>query len=140
MSNFKQRGLSFITIMIIIALFALVLRFAIERLMKITIQQNESNAQSTLKLISTALENYAKDHSGAFPLDLSVLTHSNPAYLDKDYLSHSPLKGYEYSCSRLEASSYSCSAIPVKCKFTGEKVYTVTTGGLVVAESCRGRE
>jgi len=61
------RGKSFITIMIVIAISALLLRIAIDRLIKINIAQNESNAQGTLKLISAALENYAKDHSGAIP-------------------------------------------------------------------------
>lgn len=136
----NNKGVSFIAIMVIAALFALILRFAIERLIEINIKQNDSNAQATIKLISAALENYARDHQGAFPSSLSVLTRNNPPYLDKDYIAKSPLKGYEYSCLRLEASGYSCSAVPLKCKFSGKTIYTITTGGLVVSESCNGRE
>jgi len=122
--------------MIVIALFALALRFGIERIIKITIGQNDAFAQATLKLISIALENYAKDHNGVFPDDLSVLIKNNPAYLDKDYITKSPIKGYEYNCSRLEASGYSCLATPTRCGLTGNMLYTVTTAGLVVSEVC----
>jgi type II secretory pathway pseudopilin PulG len=136
----NNKGLSFITIMVIIAILALILRFAVERILEITIQQNDSNAQATIKLISVALENYARDHQGTFPGSLSVLTQNNPPYLDKDYIVKSPLKGYEYSCSRLEASGYSCSATPIKCKISGRTVYMVSTGDLVVSEICSPKE
>ena len=131
---------SFVTIMIIIAVSALLLRFAIEKIIMINIAQNESNASSTLKSISTALENYARDNHGIFPSDLSVLTKTTPAYLDKDYIASSSIKGYNYSCLRLESSGYSCLAIPVKCNLTGKVVYTITTGSLLVSEECSKKE
>lgn len=133
---FNRKGISFITIMVTIAIFALVLRFAIDKVIKITVEQNDTNAQTTLKLISAALENYAKNNSGVFPDALSVLIKNDPPYLDKDYINKSPVRGYEYNCSRLEASGYSCSAAPIKCGLTGTMFYTVTTGGLVVSEAC----
>lgn len=136
----NKRGKSFVTIIIVIAVFVLVLRIAIERIIKVTIAQNESYASTTLKLISAALENYAKDHLGVFPTNLEVLTKDNPQYLNKEYISESPIRGYEYSCLRLESSGYSCSAYPVTCNLTGKMVYSVTTGGLVVAEECSKRE
>lgn len=135
-----SRGLSFITLMIIIAVLSLLSRIAIEAIIKITIAQNESDAATTLKLISTALENYAKDNHGVFPPTLSVLTKSNPSYLDKDYIALSPLKGYNYSCTRLESSGYSCSAQPAKCGLTGKIIYSITTGGSMVAEDCQKKE
>lgn len=128
------------TIMIIIAFSALILRVAIERIISINIALNESYASEALKLVSAALENYAKDHLGAFPASISILTQDRPAYLDKDYISESPLKGYEYSCLRIDASSYSCSASPVKCNLTGKMNYTITTGGLLISEDCSKKE
>lgn len=130
------RARSFVVIMIIIAVSALVLRIAIEQLIRINIVQNQSNAHSTLKLFSTALENYARDHAGSYPNNLSDLTKDNPPYLDKVYITRPSVKGYDYECSRLEASGYSCSATPVRCKLTGKMIYTVTTGGVFVLEDC----
>lgn len=134
------RARSLVVIMIVIAVFSLFLRVIIEKIIKISISQNESVAQSTLKLISTALENYANDNRNVYPGSLSVLTQSIPPYLEKNYISHSPLKGYIYSCLKLELTGYSCSATPVKCQITGKAVYSVTTGGLLVSEDCSRKE
>lgn len=136
----NKRGRSLITIMMIIAVLSLFLRFGIERVIKITIAQNESNARLALKMLSTALESYAHDHLGTFPTDLSILTQENPAYLDKDYLNQSPIKGYYYNCLRLADSGYSCSATPVRCNISGKVIYSITTGGLFVAEECSRKE
>ena len=127
-------------IMVVIALTALALRMIISEIINVTSAQNEASAQSTLKLISTALENYAKNNQGVYPLKISVLTQSQPSYLDKDYIKQSPVKGYIYNCSRLDATGYSCSAFPARCKLTGKTVFTVTTGSLLISEGCDKEE
>jgi Tfp pilus assembly protein PilE len=136
----NKRGLSFLAIMIIIAFCALLLRFAIDRIIKFNITQNEATAQATLKLISTALENYARDHLGAFPTNFSVLTQSNPPYIDKNYIAASAVKGYYYSCLRLEPSGYNCTASAAKCGLTGRMSYTISTDGLLLSEECDKKE
>ncbi len=136
----NKKARSFVTVMIIIALSVLILRFAIEQLTKRNIAQNETSALSTLKLISASLENYAKDNHGVFPLSLTVLTRTSPLYLDRDYIKESPIKGYTYTCSKLDGSGYNCTANPVKCKMTGSIVYNISTGGLFVSEGCKKEE
>lgn len=131
---------SFVTIMVVIAICALFLRVIIERIIRINITQHESYASVTLKFVSAALENYAKDNQGVYPTSLSFLTNAKPPYLDKDYISESPLRGYNYSCPRLEPAGYVCYANPTKCKLTGETVYTVTTGSLLLTEGCETKE
>lgn len=135
-----KEGRSFVAIMIVIAVSALLLRTTIEELIKINIAQNESSAAATLKLISTALENYAADNKGVFPASLSLLRQNTPPYLDRNYVNDFPVKGYSYSCVRLEPSSYSCSAVPVKCGLTGKMMYTIATGGALVSEECNKKE
>lgn len=136
----NKKAKSFVVIMISIAIFVLLLRVVILNIIKFNIEQNESSAQSTLKLTAIALENYAKDNQGAFPAKISVLTQSNSKYLDKDYISLSPVQGYNYSCSRLEQSGYNCSAVPVNCNLSGKMNYTVSTGNLFVSEKCGKKE
>ena len=136
----NAKGLSLVALMIIIAVMSLLLRIVVEGLIKMNIAQNESGASATLKLISTALENYAKDNKGVFPASIAVLTKGNPAYLDNDYISESPLKGYNYICPRLEPSGYNCSALPLKCKRSGAVIYSISTGGSLLAEDCAKRE
>lgn len=138
LKNIKARNT--ITLVVIIAVVSLLLRIAIARIIKINISQNESVALLNVKLISTALENYAKNNQGAFPSSFSALIKTNPSYLDKDYIVESPIKGYNYSCSRLDFSGYNCSATPVKCNITGRVIYTVTTGVLLVPEKCSKKD
>ncbi len=133
----NNKARSFVTLMIIIAVSALLLRIGLEQVIKISMEQNGSNAQTNLKYISTALENYAKDNNGVFPESFSMLT---LRYLDKDYIKQSPIKGYNYRCSKLDASGYNCSAAPVRCNLSGVMSYAVTTGGLFVSEDCLKKE
>lgn len=135
-----NKGLSFVAIMIIIAISALLLRVIVERIIKINITQDESNALATLKLISTALENYAKDNKGAFPSEFSALINAKPAYLDQDYIGKPSIKGYAFDCQSLTPTGYFCQAIPIKCMLTGNTIYTVTTGNLLVSEQCNKKE
>lgn len=62
----NYKGLSLIALIFLIAIVSLILRFSIVEFINSNINQNESTAQSTLKLISIALENYAKDHQAFF--------------------------------------------------------------------------
>jgi hypothetical protein len=133
---FDDKARSFVVIMITIALVALSVRFTVEFLLKNFKAQNEVNAQETLRLFSTAFENYARDHAGMFPSNLTVLTQSRPAYIDKGYLEQPYAKGYGYLCDRMEAAGYRCTASPSSCGFTGTKQFTVTTGGSVTVEEC----
>lgn len=136
----NNQAKSLIALVIISAVIILALRIAIEQVVRISIAQNETNALNTLRIISTALENYAKDNSGVFPSSLVTLSETKPAYLDKSYLNQPYMKSYNYICSRLEPSGYSCSAMPVKCNLTGKKNYLVVTGGSLISEDCDKKE
>ena len=136
----NNRGNNFITIMVIIAISAVLLRVIAVRIIERNTAQNKSSAQGTIKLIAIALENYAKDNKGSYPLAFQSLIQSKPSYIDKDYVTISPVNGYTYSCLRLDSSGYNCSAIPTICKVTGNTVFTITTGGLLVSEECDKKE
>jgi type II secretory pathway pseudopilin PulG len=137
----SYQGRSFVTIMIAIALTALLLRVLLERFLAYSISQNESSAAQTLKYISAAMENYARDNKGEYPKDFSILTQSKPEYyLDRNYIALSPLKGYVYACPKLEPAGYICNAEPYKCKLTGNTRYSVSTGSLFVSEECAKAE
>lgn len=133
---FNRRAKSFVTIMVVVALSALLLRLAIHRIIIYRIKQNQLLAQVNLKLFSTALENYAKDNKNAYPTSVDLLTKNKPVYLERDYLAAPSVRGYEYDCQRLDADGYNCTASPVNCQLTGKMVYAVSTGGLIMAQSC----
>lgn len=134
MINKKAR--SFVTVMIVIALSALLLRMAIHKIIIYNIEQNQLLAQVNLKLLSTALENYAKDNKGVYPANIEQLIKNNPPYLERNYLAVASVRGYEYDCQRLDPAGYNCTAQPIDCKLSGKTNYSVSTGGLIIAESC----
>ncbi|MDD5560668.1 MAG: hypothetical protein PHT50_00850 [Candidatus Omnitrophica bacterium] len=134
MVNNKAR--SFVTIMIVLGLSALLLRTVLQKFIIYNIERNQSLAQVNLKLFYTALENYAKNNKGAYPENINQLTKGSPVYLEKDYLGVPSVRGYEYDCQRLDSTGYNCSAGPVNCNLTGKKIYTISTGGLIISEDC----
>ncbi len=133
-------GKSFLVLIIVIAFTALLLRFAVNQIITLTIVQNESGAAGIIKMVGTALENYASNNNNVFPGSIQALTETNPPYLNRDYIAESPLRGYNYSCSRLEPSGFSCSAAPLKCNLTGKKIFVVSTGNIFVSEDCFKKE
>ena len=122
--------------MVVVALSALLLRLAIHKIIVYKIEQNQLLAQVNLKLFSTAMENYAKDNNNVYPVSVDLLVKHNPVYLERDYLAATSVRGYEYDCQRLDATGYNCSASPVNCQLTGKMVYSVSTGGLIMTQSC----
>ncbi len=95
------------------------------------VKQNEAKAQAHLKTVSTALEKYAVDNSGAYPLEERSLG----GYLDISYKSRI-IDGYAFS-EALEASGYTVTARPVECDKTGGKVFYIRAGGVLSEEPCR---
>ena len=73
-------------IMVVIALSALTLRIVTEKILTVICTQNEATAQANLKAIAAALDSYARDNQGVYPKSVSLLSQSNPLYLDKDYI------------------------------------------------------
>jgi len=136
----NNKAKSLVVIMLIIAVSAFILRFAVIKAIRLNISYDETVASATLKLISAALENYSKDNKGLFPSSIASLVTTEPAYLDRDYTKQFPIKGYNYVCDRLDSLGYNCSAIPIKCNITGQKIFKVSTGSLFVTQDCRKEE
>ncbi len=131
-----EKGKSFIIIMVAIAFLAVATRFGVSQLLSFMISQNESSAVTHLKLLGTALENYSQDNHSVYPTEVNELLRTDPAYLKEDFVLYGPMKGYIIYCSRLEKTGYSCSATPLKCRWTGSTVFTVTTGVTLSTQKC----
>lgn len=114
---------------------ALLAAIAIPNLLRARLNANESQAQATLKTISTAIESYAIVNNGVYPDSLSALVKAKPSYLQEDY-TLSARAGYTY---RFEPSpsGYKVMAKPIDCDITGTKIYTVETGGILSSQDCQ---
>ncbi len=132
----NNRGISLVVLMIIIASVSLISRIAIKQVLTLTISWNQTSAQEALKVISIALENFAKDNNNVYPLKIDSLAQGNPPYLNRDYFTGSYIRGYNYACPTLDAGGYSCIASPTTCHLTGETVFTVNTGSVITSQKC----
>ncbi len=136
----NKKAKSFVLIMVGIALVSFLLRFTIKKTIDVVCVQNEGLAAATLKSIAVALDNYARDNKGVYPVSFSLLISANPSYLDRDYIAESPIKGYTYTCSRMDASGYNCYSFPSRCALTGRVAFTATTGNILISEDCKKKE
>jgi Tfp pilus assembly protein PilE len=123
----EKQGFTFVELMIIVGLIVLLTTIAIPNILKARISANDVMAQSTLKSVSIALENYLAINSN-YPTSTDDLTNITPPYLNKDYFTgqHS---GYTFVAG-LSTYEYAVTANPVELGRTGTTTYVITTGGV----------
>ena len=80
-SQKNRTGFTLVEIMVTIAIIALLAAIAIPNLLRSKTAANESSAQSTLKTISGALENYYAVNN-KYPTDTNLLLGAAPPYLN----------------------------------------------------------
>ena len=121
----KKNAFTLVEILVVIGIIALLAAIAIPNLLRAKHSANESSAQSTLKSISTALENYFASNS-LYPSNTSALLGVTPPYLNVDYFAgtHS---GYSFT-SVLSDYAYTITASPISSS-AGAHTFTITTGG-----------
>lgn len=135
----NRKGFTLVEIMIVVAIIALLSAIAIPNLLRARIAANQSVAQATLRVISTALETYASAIDGQYaPADGTTndnhLTGTTPPYLSRSYCG-TTTGGYVYSCL-INIGDYTVTAAANNCGTSGDTDYTITTGGLLTSADC----
>jgi len=131
----KDKGFTLVEIMIVVAIVALLASLAIPGLLRARISGNETYAQASLKTISNACETYAAANNGQYPIAIADLIAATPPYLNEDY-TDATRKGYDFACSVMAITGYSCTATPSACNQTGTKTFTISTGGIFNSMNC----
>jgi len=129
-----RKGFTFVEIMIVVAIIALLSAIAIPNLLRARITANEAAAQATLRTISTAFETYAATSNGAYPTDEALLTNVSPPYLNRAY-ENITTYGYVYTYPTKNATEYCLQAAPAPGT-TGNKTYRIRTGGVLEEVAC----
>ena len=65
--RFERRGFTLIELMVVIAIIAVLAAILVPNFMHARAQAQTSSCEGNLKMIATALEEYATDHSGQYP-------------------------------------------------------------------------
>ena len=133
----NRKAFTLVEILIVVAIIAMLAALAIPNLMLARLNANESVAQGTLKVVSTACENFRVAHSPmVFPDNLQVLITATPPYLDGSIdtgTSGSPKNGYNFTYTRINEQQYVCSATPSIYTITGRRTFSINETGLLRA-------
>jgi len=122
----SRKGFTLVEILIVVMVIIILATILIPNIIRVRLIANEAIAQTTLKTIATALENYINDNQ-IYPTDPNNLLTAAPSYLNTDFFSGTHV-GYSYT-PKIEDYVYQITAQPVNAN-TGLRTFTMTTGGV----------
>ena len=122
------KAFTLVEIMIVVAIIELLATILIPNLVRVRINSNDTMAQSTLKTLGTAMENYAASND-SYPGTMTELRNITPPYVDEDFFTGTH-GGFTYTAN-LSAYTYTITAEPAGSNL-GSHSYTITTGSVLV--------
>lgn len=125
----RVKGFTLVELTVVVGLITVLAGVSIPNVLRGRIAANEASAQSALKTISVALENYLIANQ-TYPVDTDLLLSDSPPYLNTDFFNGTIHNGYSFTASTLTLDAYSITAAPLTSN-NGSVSYTITTGGVL---------
>ena len=141
----KQKGFSFIELLIVVAIILIIAAIAIPNLLRSKMAANEASAVATLRTLNTSAVSYSTSY-GNYPPSLASLgpiasggtPSSTTADLVDSVLGQDPAtkSGYTfvYVGTGTPTSSYSITATPVNVGTTGQRGFFTNQSGVIRAD------
>lgn len=134
-----NKGFTFVEIMIVVAIIALLAAIVIPNILRARLNSNESAAQSTLRLVSKACESYrvAQRIPSYDPAALGAnMTGATLPYLDAGIFATGGREGYIFTYTPMAAvgsvtQQYVCGGEPVTLNITGSRTFAINETGVL---------
>lgn len=128
----SRRGFTLVEILVTVGIIALVSALVLlPNVLRSRLHANDSLAQTTLKSISSALENYMLTND-RYPADTDLLLADAPPYLQTDFFDGEAHSGFNYAADTLNDYTYAVTATPFSSNH-GTRSFTMSTGGVLTA-------
>ena len=128
----NRKGFTLVEIMIVVAIIALLAAIAIPNLLSAKRTANTAAAKANIRALSTAAEVYATANNGSYPDTVAKLAgYITQATVLCASTADAPQQGYYYGCTTLAAGGYTLTATPAVAGTSGDKTFSVTTGGVI---------
>lgn len=124
----SRTGFTFIELMIIVAVIAILAAIAIPNLLRARLESNETATIQNLHSIQSA-QGAFNAAAGKFAMDMLELTDVTPAFLDRDFRS-GVLAGYVFAFGGTEYN-YTINANPATWGLSGVHGYFTDAGGVI---------
>jgi len=125
-------GFTFVEIMVVVAIIALLSSIAIPSLLNARLTANESAAISGLKTVAAAAHTFRAGNT-TYPANLNVLGSANPPYIDPVLgcaVQPCAKQGYNFTLAG-NATAFTANAAPITLGTTGNRYFFVDTSGIV---------
>ena len=124
-------GFTLVEIMIVVAVLSLIAAMSIPNFLTARHSANESEAISSMRMISTACESFrAAQTPRSYPVNLAALSSALPPYLDSA-LAGGAKQGYSFVYALVNANQFTVMATPQTVNVTGTRVFFVDETGVI---------